>query len=109
MHDNVLGLRECVSTTDCKLRITDFGLARYMDDNTQQGKNTSHPMTEYVVTRWYRAPELLLGSNFQYSTAIDVWSVGCIFAELIRRSPLFPGKAHAHQVQVIMQVCEQDQ
>lgn len=89
---------------DCRLRITDFGLARYMDDETQQGRNESNPMTEYVVTRWYRAPELLLASNFQYTAAIDMWSIGCIFAELIKRSPLFPGKAHAHQVQVILQI-----
>jgi serine/threonine protein kinase len=75
-----------------------------MDDNTQQGKNSSNPMTEYVVTRWYRAPELLLGSNFLYSAAIDMWSVGCIFAELIMKKPLFPGTAPPRQVQVILQV-----
>ena len=65
---------------DCQLRITDFGLARYMDDETLKGNNESNPQTEYVVTRWYRCPELLLSPNRPYSTAIDIWSVGCIMA-----------------------------
>ncbi|RYH19895.1 hypothetical protein EON65_25305 [archaeon] len=45
------------------MRITDFGLARFMDDNTLSGQNDLNPMTEYVVTRWYRPPELLLSPN----------------------------------------------
>uniref|UniRef100_A0A6N2K9B2 mitogen-activated protein kinase n=1 Tax=Salix viminalis TaxID=40686 RepID=A0A6N2K9B2_SALVM len=59
-------------------------------------------MTEYVVTRWYRAPELLLNSS-DYTTAIDVWSVGCIFMELMDRKPLFPGRDHAHQLRLLME------
>ena len=47
-------------------------------------------MTEYVVTRWYRAPEVILNAS-HYTNALDVWSIGCIFAELIGRAPLFPG------------------
>jgi mitogen-activated protein kinase 6 len=60
-------------------------------------------MTEYVVTRWYRAPELLL-SCAEYTSAIDVWSVGCIFAELLGRKTLFPGKDYVHQLNLIMRV-----
>lgn len=60
-------------------------------------------MTEYVVTRWYRAPELLLSCE-DYSASIDVWSVGCIFAELLGRKPLFPGKDYIHQLKLIIQV-----
>ena len=71
---------------NCDLKICDFGLAR---TNTQD-KNRDF-MTEYVVTRWYRAPELLL-SCAEYTVAIDVWSCGCILAELLGRKPLFPGK-----------------
>jgi len=52
-------------------------------------------MTEYVATRWYRAPEIVLGSN-QYSKAVDMWSVGCILAELINETALFPGKSTVH-------------
>jgi len=58
-------------------------------------------MTEYVVTRWYRAPELLL-SNDAYGPAIDVWSVGCILAELLGRRPLFPGKDYIDQLKLIV-------
>lgn len=61
-------------------------------------------MTEYVVTRWYRCPELLLSPNIPYSAAIDIWSIGCILGELIRRKPMFPGKSHMHQVQLILEV-----
>ena len=89
---------------DCQLRITDFGLARFMDEETLSGKNRQNPLTEYVVTRWYRCPELLLSPNLPYSAAIDVWSIGCIIGELIKRKPLFPGKSHANQVQLILEV-----
>lgn len=82
----------------CQVRITDFGLARYIHDSTRQGENDLNPMTEYVVTRWYRCPELLLSPNRPYTEAIDLWSVGCILAELLKRKPLFPGKSHANQV-----------
>ncbi|GLE00153.1 hypothetical protein PINS_up008880 [Pythium insidiosum] len=58
-------------------------------------------LTEYVVTRWYRAPELLLASR--YSTAIDVWSVGCILVEMFLRKPVFPGHDHVHQLNLILQ------
>lgn len=89
---------------DCQLRITDFGLARYMHDSTRSGANKQNPMTEYVVTRWYRPPEILLAPNRPYSEAIDLWSIGCILAELIRRKPLFPGKTHVNQVQLIFEL-----
>jgi len=52
-------------------------------------------MTDYIATRWYRPPELLLGKK-GYTKAIDVWAVGCILGELLRRRPLFPGKSTAH-------------
>lgn len=89
---------------DCQLRITDFGLARFMDEETLSGQNRQNPLTEYVVTRWYRCPELLLSPNLPYDAAIDIWSIGCIIGELIKRKPLFPGKSHANQVQLILEV-----
>lgn len=89
---------------DCRLRITDFGLARFVDEATLIGENRTNPLTEYVVTRWYRCPELLLAPNRPYNEAIDMWSIGCILAELMRRKPLFPGKSHANQVQLIFDV-----
>ncbi|KAJ7524050.1 hypothetical protein O6H91_18G075000 [Diphasiastrum complanatum] len=79
---------------NCDLKICDFGLARTGSDKGQF-------MTEYVVTRWYRAPELLLSCE-EYSTAIDMWSVGCIFAELLGRRPIFPGKDYINQLKLIV-------
>lgn len=60
-------------------------------------------MTEYVVTRWYRAPELLLNCS-EYTGAIDIWSVGCILGEMMTRQPLFPGKDYVHQLRLITEV-----
>ncbi|WOL14844.1 hypothetical protein Cni_G23625 [Canna indica] len=80
---------------NCDLKICDFGLARPASEN--------EIMTEYVVTRWYRAPELLLNST-DYTAAIDVWSVGCIFMELMNRQPLFPGRDHMHQMRLITEL-----
>ena len=57
-------------------------------------------LTKYVVTRWYRAPEVVL-CNKNYEESIDLWAVGCVFAELIGRQPLFPGKTHLNQVSII--------
>ena len=68
---------------DCQLRITDFGLARFMDETTLNGENTRNPMTEYVVTRWYRCPELLLSPSIPYSAAVDIWSIGCILGNQV--------------------------
>ncbi|KAL6316557.1 hypothetical protein AAG906_018260 [Vitis piasezkii] len=81
---------------NCDLKICDFGLAR-----TSTGKGQF--MTEYVVTRWYRAPELLLCCD-NYGTSIDVWSVGCIFAELLGRKPIFPGTECLNQLKLIINI-----
>lgn len=81
---------------NCDLKICDLGLAR-----TCKGKDQF--MTEYVVTRWYRAPELLLCCD-HYGTSIDVWSVGCIFAELLGRKPIFPGTECLNQLNLIIYI-----
>lgn len=81
---------------NCDLKICDFGLAR----SVTAGDDTSADLTEYVVTRWYRAPEIMLACN-GYTKAIDVWSVGCIFAELLARAPLFPGDDYLQQLRLI--------
>jgi nemo like kinase len=77
--------------SDCLLKICDFGLAR----TEELDKNKC--MTQEVVTQYYRAPELLLGAH-HYSYAIDVWSVGCIFAELLGRRILFQASSPLKQV-----------
>jgi serine/threonine protein kinase len=74
-------------------------------------ERTDGGMTEYVVTRWYRAPELLV-SNSTYSEKIDIWSIGCILGEILRRKPLFPGSDYINQLKLIVDTlgtpCEKD-
>nr|O42376.1 RecName: Full=Mitogen-activated protein kinase 12; Short=MAP kinase 12; Short=MAPK 12; AltName: Full=Stress-activated protein kinase 3 [Danio rerio]ABC94476.1 extracellular signal-regulated kinase 6 [Danio rerio]CAA75355.1 stress-activated protein kinase-3 [Danio rerio] len=78
---------------ECELKILDFGLARQTDSE----------MTGYVVTRWYRAPEVIL-SWMHYTQTVDIWSVGCIMAEMLLGKPLFKGHDHLDQLMEIMKV-----
>jgi serine/threonine protein kinase len=87
--------------SDCLLKICDFGLSRVAAPTTEEGGTGM--MTEYVATRWYRAPEVILSWN-HYSKAIDMWSIGCIFAELLARRPLFRGGDYIHQVRCILDI-----
>ncbi|KAF9124641.1 Mitogen-activated protein kinase [Linnemannia schmuckeri] len=85
---------------DCELKICDFGLARGFSDDAESNVGF---MTEYVATRWYRAPEIML--SFQsYTKAIDMWSVGCIFAEMLGGKPLFKGRDYVDQLNQILQI-----
>ncbi|XP_062232216.1 mitogen-activated protein kinase 17-like isoform X2 [Phragmites australis] len=89
--------KNILANADCKLKICDFGLARVSFNDTP----SAIFWTDYVATRWYRAPELC-GSFFsKYTPAIDIWSVGCIFAELLTGKPLFPGKNVVHQLDLM--------
>jgi mitogen-activated protein kinase 1/3 len=83
---------------NCDLKICDFGLARIAEP-----AGPDDCLTEYVATRWYRAPEVLL--NYEtYGPAMDVWSAGCILAELMLRRPLFPGTSTMNQLALITEV-----
>ncbi|KAH7331643.1 hypothetical protein KP509_20G045300 [Ceratopteris richardii] len=89
--------KNVLANADCKLKICDFGLARVAFNDAP----STIFWTDYVATRWYRAPELC-GSFFsKYTTAIDIWSIGCIFAEVLSGKPLFPGKNIVHQLDLI--------
>ncbi|GFP78747.1 mitogen-activated protein kinase 20 [Phtheirospermum japonicum] len=89
--------KNILANANCKLKICDFGLARVAFSDTP----TTIFWTDYVATRWYRAPELC-GSFFsKYTAAIDIWSIGCIFAEVLTGKPLFPGKNVVHQLDLI--------
>jgi serine/threonine protein kinase len=89
--------KNILANSDCKLKICDFGLARVSFNDAP----SAIFWTDYVATRWYRAPELC-GSFFsKYTPAIDIWSIGCIFAELLTGRPLFPGKNVVHQLDII--------
>ncbi|KAK9038054.1 hypothetical protein V6N11_022947 [Hibiscus sabdariffa] len=126
-HDNVIALRDVMMPTH-RTRFNDVYLVYdLMDTDLHQIIKSSQPlsndhckyfifqllrglnrgneqfMTEYVVTRWYRAPELLLCCD-NYGTSIDVWSVGCIFAEILGRKPIFPGTECLNQLKLIINV-----
>ena len=83
-------------TKNLKIKIGDFGLARVFSIPIR-------PYTKEVLTLWYRAPELLLGIN-EYSTPVDIWSVGCIFAELVIKKPLFKGDCEFEQIMKIYSI-----
>ncbi|KAJ2852247.1 serine/threonine protein kinase, CMGC, CDC2/CDK sub [Coemansia brasiliensis] len=81
-----------------RLFIADFGLARAFNPDDKKD------MTKCVVTRWYRPPELLLGER-KYTTAIDMWGIGCIFAEMLVGKPVFQGSTDLNQIDQVMRVC----
>lgn len=86
---------------DCALAICDFGMAR--DEQLDEDGHTAE-LTQYVVTRWYRPPEVLGMGRKQYTAAVDVWSMGLIFAELIVGRPLLPGGDYISQLLMIVKL-----
>ena len=86
--------------SDCLVKIADFGLARSVASEEEDGQPI---LTEYIATRWYRAPEIVLGSQ-NYSKAVDMWSVGCILAEMIVGRAIFPGKSTLNQIEMILEL-----
>jgi mitogen-activated protein kinase 1/3 len=89
--------------SNCDLKICDFGLARGVMPEDDESEQAGANLTEYVVTRWYRAPEIMLSCQ-DYKKGIDLWSVGCIFAEMLGRKPLFPGNDYIHQLKIIAEI-----
>jgi mitogen-activated protein kinase 15 len=85
--------------SDCHIKIGDFGLARTLSGNNRY----QAIITDYVATRWYRAPEMIMNSS-KYTKPIDMWSVGCILAELITGRPLFPGKSTKDMLKCVLEV-----
>lgn len=102
LHDNWI-LHRDLKTSNLllnnrgQLKIADFGMARYVGDPVPK-------LTSLVVTLWYRAPELLLGAK-AYGAPVDMWSVGCIFGELVTREPLLQGKNEVDQLSKIFELC----
>ncbi|KAJ1919426.1 hypothetical protein H4219_002018 [Mycoemilia scoparia] len=95
LHDNWIIHRDLKTSNllmnnQGKIKVADFGLARKYGSPQRN-------LTQLVVTLWYRSPELLFGEK-EYTTAIDMWSVGCIFAELVSGEPLFPGQGEIDQI-----------
>jgi cell division cycle 2-like protein len=102
LHDNSILHRDLktsnilLSNTG-QLKIADFGMARYTPP-------PSAPLTQLVVTLWYRAPELLLGAE-SYGAEIDMWSLGCIFGELLSKAPILQGKNEVDELSLIFALC----
>ncbi|KAJ7338291.1 hypothetical protein JRQ81_011064 [Phrynocephalus forsythii] len=87
--------------SDCFVKLCDFGLARSL---SQISKDEGNPtLTEYVATRWYRAPEILLALH-SYTKGVDMWSIGCILGEMLLGKPLFPGTSTVNQIEQILRV-----
>lgn len=85
------------------VRLADFGLARTLENNEDlDGGDSEIIMSDYVATRWYRAPEILFGSQL-YTKAVDIWSLGCIIAEMISGKVLFPGTSSLNQIERILE------
>jgi cyclin-dependent kinase 12/13 len=95
LHRDIKGSNLLIDNNG-NLKIADFGLARSYGE-------AGRKYTNRVITLWYRPPELLLGAN-EYGPSVDMWSVGCLIAELLTRKPLFPGKDEAEQTDLIFQM-----
>ncbi|KAK6102409.1 Extracellular signal-regulated kinase 2 domain protein [Brugia pahangi] len=87
---------------DCRVKLADFGLARSLSqiEDYPEGQNMPE-LTEYVATRWYRSPEILLAAKC-YTKGVDMWSLGCILAEMLLGHALFPGTSTINQIERIM-------
>ena len=84
------------------LKVCDFGFARSL----QPSETALY--TDYVSTRWYRSPELLVG-DANYSKSVDIWAIGCIYAELYNGIPLFPGDSDIHTLKLILEMLGEGQ
>lgn len=85
-----------------RCKIADFGLARSLTQISDGSPTDTDPtLTDYVATRWYRAPEILI-ANRHYTKGIDMWSLGCILGEMLAEKPIFPGSSTVNQVERIM-------
>ncbi|ONK78626.1 uncharacterized protein A4U43_C02F20780 [Asparagus officinalis] len=97
LHRDIKGSNLLIDNSGM-LKIGDFGLASFFDPNHK------HPMTSRVVTLWYRPPELLLGAT-DYGVGVDLWSAGCILAELLAGKPIMPGRTEVEQLHKIFKLC----
>lgn len=97
MHRDIKGSNILISNEGI-LKIADFGLANFSNFGTKQ------PLTSRVVTLWYRPPELLLGAT-DYGPSVDLWSVGCVFAEILLGKPLLQGRTEVEQLHKIFKLC----
>ncbi|KAF3493087.1 hypothetical protein DY000_02055062 [Brassica cretica] len=100
MHRDIKGSNLLVNNEGV-LKVADFGLANFCNAS---GNNKQQPLTSRVVTLWYRPPELLLGAT-EYGASVDLWSVGCVFAELLLKKPVLQGRTEVEQLHKIFKLC----
>lgn len=89
--------------SDCRVKVADFGLARSVEPCARVEPQGDPTLTNYVATRWYRAPEILLNSK-RYTLGVDMWSLGCILGEMLLGKPMFPGSSTLDQIERIMSI-----
>ena len=95
MHRDIKGSNLLLSNEGI-LKVADFGLANFSHSSGHKKK----PLTSRVVTLWYRPPELLLGAT-DYGSAVDLWSVGCVFAELLLGKPILRGRTEVRPHSIV--------
>jgi len=89
--------------SECVVKVGDFGLCRSLLDPAAAAEDAAAAhLTDYVATRWYRAPEILLASK-RYREVVDIWSLGCVFAEMLNGKPLFSGSSTLNQLEKIIE------
>ena len=96
VHRDIKPENLLVNAKTKQLKLCDFGFARVLTQSSQE-------LTDYVATRWYRAPELLLGST-NYTYSVDMWAIGCIMGEISDGQPLFPGESEVDQLYIVQKV-----
>ena len=119
MHRDIKPENLLICSKTNELKVCEFGFARHISSKSdmdqmgvssnqspngdeEQNGNNNPELTDYVATRWYRSPELLLVSeNLPYGKEVDIWAVGCIMGELMDGQPLFPGDSEVDQLFVI--------
>jgi len=105
LHRDIKPRNILLDPTNITVKLCDFGFSRAIDDSASPHAidPDAEPLTEYVVTRWYRAPEVVLNHG-RYGKAQDIWAAACSFSELLIRTPLFPGSNAVHQIQTIVEI-----
>lgn len=97
MHRDIKPENLLINTQTKTMKLCDFGFARIVSQSSH------HNLTDYVATRWYRAPELLLGAT-NYTFTVDIWAIGCIMGEITDGQPLFPGESEIDQLYLVQKI-----